>query len=467
MTIQDTKARNRLLGVLFVGVLMAALDIAVVGPALPTLRTVFGVDARALAWVFAIYVLFNLIGTPLMAKLSDRFGRRTIYTLDVALFAAGSLLVAFAPTFGVLLVGRAVQGFGAGGIFPVASAVIGDTFPSEQRGRALGLIGAVWGIAFLLGPILGGLLLLLGWQWLFLINVPFALLVIFLGLRELPTRRTPTPAPFDWAGAMVLSVLLGALAFALNQIDSANLLSSLASRVVWPFLLTAVLLLPVLIWVEGRAADPILNLRLFHSRQISLVTGLSAGAGLSEAIVVFIPALLVATFGVSSSTASFMLVPMVLAMGIGSPISGRMLDRYGSKLLVLSGTGLITLGLLIESLLGGSLVLFYLFSLLFGLGLAVLLGAALRYIMLNEAPQHERASAQGLLTLFTGIGQLVGSVLLGALAASGSGGDAGYRRAFLFLALVMGLLTLSSLGLKSRAREQATLQPQTPATVSP
>ena len=143
MTATDSRTRNRLLLVLFVGVLMAALDIAIVGPALPAIQEDFGVSDRALAWVFTIYVLFNLVGTPLMAKLSDRAGRRSIYVLDVALFAAGSLVVAWSPSFGVLLVGRAIQGLGAGGIFPVASAVIGDTFPVEKRGSALGLIGAV------------------------------------------------------------------------------------------------------------------------------------------------------------------------------------------------------------------------------------------------------------------------------------------------------------------------------------
>ena len=206
-----------MLGLLFLGVLMAALDIAIVGPALPAIRTAFGVSERATAWVFTIYVLLNLVGTPLMAKLSDTFGRRSIYVLDVALFAAGSLLVAIAPNFGVLLLGRAIQGLGAGGIFPVASAVIGDTFPPEKRGSALGLIGAVFGIAFLIGPIIGGLLLMVGWQWLFLVNLPLAALVIALSLRLLPATRPPEQRRFDWAGMLVLSAMLGALAYGLNR----------------------------------------------------------------------------------------------------------------------------------------------------------------------------------------------------------------------------------------------------------
>ncbi len=220
---------NRILAVLFVGVLMGALDIAIVGPALPAMRAEFGADERAIAWVFTIYVLFNLIGTPLMAKLSDRLGRRLVYTLDVALFAAGSLVVATARSLDQVLVGRAVQAFGAGGIFPVASAVIGDALPPERRGRALGLIGAVFGIAFLLGPFVAAGLLRFGWEWLFIVNLPVAVALMVASWRILPgaAGRDDTP-PFDWAGMLLLSVALGTLSLGLSNIDSHQLLQSLA-----------------------------------------------------------------------------------------------------------------------------------------------------------------------------------------------------------------------------------------------
>ena len=236
----DDKTRNKVLLVLFLGVLMGALDIAIVAPALPSIQAFFGVGDRVLTWTFTIYVLFNLIGTPLMAKLSDTFGRRSIYTLDVTLFALGSLIVALSPAnlFAMLLVGRALQGFGAGGIFPVASAVIGDTFPPEKRGGALGLIGAVFGLAFLVGPILGGVILTFtGWQWLFIINLPIALAVIILGWRVLPVTHPATTRPFDWAGMLTLGVMLASLAFGLNQINVQNFFPSLLSLNVWPFLL--------------------------------------------------------------------------------------------------------------------------------------------------------------------------------------------------------------------------------------
>lgn len=458
----NANARNRMLGLLFLGVLMAALDIAIVGPALPAIRTAFGVSERATAWVFTIYVLLNLVGTPLMAKLSDSFGRRSIYVLSVALFAAGSLLVAVAPSFGVLLVGRAIQGLGAGGIFPVASAVIGDTFPPEKRGSALGLIGAVFGIAFLIGPIIGGLLLLVGWQWLFLVNLPLAALVIALSLRLLPSARPPEQRPFDLSGMLVLSAMLAALAYGLNQIDTARAAQSLASLNVWPFLLLAIVLVPALWRIERAAPDPILRTSLFARRQIALTAALAAGAGLAEATIVFVPELVVAAFKVSESRASFMLLPIVLAMAVGSPASGRVLDRAGSRVVVLAGSGLVALGTLLLSIFATSLVMFYVSTVLFGLGLAVLLGAALRYILLNEAPPSERASAQAILTIFTSVGQLVGGALAGAIAGSRGGGVGGYTASFLIIGLVMVVLTLAALGLKGRAAELAQIAHSAP-----
>jgi EmrB/QacA subfamily drug resistance transporter len=452
----DNRRRNRLLLVLFIGVLMGALDIAIVGPALPALQEYFGMGERAIAWVFTMYVLFNLIGTPLMAKLSDALGRRSIYVIDVALFALGSLLVAAAPSFPLLLAGRAVQGLGAGGIFPVASAVIGDTFPAEKRGSALGMIGAVFGLAFLVGPILGGLLLMLGWRWLFLVNLPIAAVVILLSLRLLPATRPPRARPFDWPGMLVLGLLLASLTYGLNQINTQRFLASVTSVSVWPFLFAVLVLLPIFWQLEKRAQDPVLRLSLFGSRQVVLVGALAAGSGLGEAAMVFVPALAVAAFGVSSSTASFMLLPAVLAMGVGAPVSGRMLDRFGSRAVVFVGTGLFAAGMIVVGLLDIDLVVFYLAAILTGFGLASLLGASLRYVMLNEAPAADRAAAQGALSLFTSIGQLLGGATVGAVAASRGGGVPGYQAAYLAVAAVALLLTLLSLALKGRTEEMAT-----------
>ena len=461
----DNKTRKRVLLVLFLGVLMGALDIAIVSPALTPIQAYFGVDDRAKSWIFTIYVLFNLIGTPLMAKLSDIFGRRSIYILDISLFAIGSLVVALSPQnlFALLLIGRALQGLGAGGVFPVASAVIGDSFPPEKRGSALGLIGAVFGLAFLVGPILGGVIMTFTvWQWLFIINLPIALVVIVLGMRLLPTTHPETRRPFDWAGMAVLGVLLTCLAYGLNQIDTANFFSSLVSLNVWPFLASALVLALVFPMIERHAGDPVLRIQLFSHRQSVLASSLAAGAGLGEVGMVFIPSLAVAAMPtiINKHTASYLILPVVLALAVGSPLVGRWLDKFGSKVVVFAGSVLTAIGMImlssqaVTSVLG----LFILAGAIIGFGLSALLGAPVRYIMLNEAPAADRTAAQGAITLFTSIGQLVSSALVGAVAASQGGGVKGYGSAYLVIGFIAVVLVLLTLGLKNRTEEIATVK---------
>ena len=461
----DNKTRKRVLLVLFLGVLMGALDIAIVSPALTPIQAYFGVDDRAKSWIFTIYVLFNLIGTPLMAKLSDIFGRRSIYILDISLFAIGSLVVALSPQnlFALLLIGRALQGLGAGGVFPVASAVIGDSFPPEKRGSALGLIGAVFGLAFLVGPILGGVIMTFTvWQWLFIINLPIALVVIVLGMRLLPTTHPETRRPFDWAGMAVLGVLLTCLAYGLNQIDTTNFFSSLVSLNVWPFLASALVLALVFPMIERHAGDPVLRIQLFSHRQSVLASSLAAGAGLGEVGMVFIPSLAVAAMPtiINKHTASYLILPVVLALAVGSPLVGRWLDKFGSKVVVFAGSVLTAIGMImlssqaVTSVLG----LFILAGAIIGFGLSALLGAPVRYIMLNEAPAADRTAAQGAITLFTSIGQLVSSALVGAVAASQGGGVKGYGSAYLVIGFIAVVLVLLTLGLKNRTEEIATVK---------
>ncbi len=453
----EPKQRNRLLAVLFLGVLMAAMDIAIVGPALPAIRDAFGTTDRIVTWVFTTYLLANLIGTPVMAKLSDRLGRRDVYVMDVGIFVIGSVVVATAPSLPVVLLGRGIQGFGSGGIFPVASAVIGDTFPPEKRGSALGMIGAVFGLAFIIGPIFGGILLHYGWQMLFWGPLPFALVLLPLSWKVLPTRGKSAGKP-DIAGTLTLAAFLLSLAWGLNHLDAEHVGGSLRSHDVWPFLLASLFLLPLLLRVEHRADDPIIRPVLFSTRQLKLANILSFGAGVVEGGTVFIPSLLVAAFGVSESRASFMLIPIVLTLAIGSPTFGKMLDKRGSRLVVMSGTALLIAGAGVMSFLPLTLASFYFSGALVGLGLSALLGAPVRYIMINEAPAGDRAAAQALISLQTKIGQMLTGALIGAVATSLGGGVTGYQAAFRVLTVFAGLLFLAALGLKPQQDERATLE---------
>ncbi len=446
--------QRRLLAVLFLGVLMAALDVAIVGPALPSIGHTFRVDARSLAWVFTAYVLFNLVGSPLIALSSDIYGRRRLYVLSVGLFTAGSLVVALSSSYSMMLAGRAIQGFGAGGIFPIASAVIGDVFPPERRGRALGFLGMVFGLALLLGPVLGGILLPIGWPWLFLINLPVGALVIAGGLRVLPAVQRAGDGRLDAPGVALLGGGLALLALGLNAIDADRFVGSLVSTPVWPELAGAVLFLALFWRAEQRAAKPLVDLSLLRRRQLLIANLLSAVSGMVEAGLVFVPSMLVAAFGVTPAAASFLLLPAVLSIGGGAPVAGRLLDRYGSRGVVVAGALILGSGLALIRWVTGALPLFIADGVVIGLGLASLIGAPLRYIVLNAAAVEYRAAAQSVNTIFRSIGHLTAGPLIGAIVASHTAGLTGYHLAYTALALAVFAGAAAALGLKRREEER-------------
>ncbi len=457
----DDGQRNRILILLFIGVFMGALDIGIVGPALPAIKSYFAVDERIVSWIFTIYILFFMIGTPLMAKMSDMYGRRLVYILDILLFAIGSLITAFSSSFELLLLGRAIQGFGAGGIFPVASAFIGDTFPPEKRGSALGIIGSVFGLSAVFGPILGGLILSYGWQWLFLINIPIAAIIIVLGYLILPVTKRKWVSGFDWSGTIILGALVTALAIGVNQIDTNNFMQSLGSLYVWPFLLFAVVLLPVLWKIEKRAEDPILEINLLKNREVKLATSISVGSGLSQVAIVFLPSFAVVSLSLPVSTASLMVLPLVFAMAIGAPIVGKLLDKFGSKRVMFGGSFILIAGLFILSLTASSFYFFVISGIIMGLGLITIIGAPLRYIMLSESPPQYRASGQALININASAGQLVGGALVGGIIASQGGNYTGYGFAYICVGIIAVVMLLLTLGLKGRREQIETMKNNT------
>lgn len=444
-----------LLPLLFAGVLMGALDLAILGPALPAIEAEFGMSQRQLAVLFNAYVLCQMIGTPLLAKLADRVGARLGYVLGIGLFAAGSLLLIVATEPATLYYGRAIQGFGAGGIFPVAAAVIGNTVPPKERGPALGILGTVFGLAFFIGPVMGGLLLPYGWRWLFLVNLPIAAVLIVGAVRLLPARRSPARKPLDLAGMATLSVLLAALVYGLNSVDSNALADSLWSWRVAPALLIAVLLLPVFWRIENRATDPLIRPQLFESRPVITASLIGTGVGSVQSASAFYPALAVAAIGVSQSTAAWMLLPGVACATIASPIAGRLINVVGTRVIVTVGLALVAASVLAFGVAHMSVPVFILASMLGSLGMGGVLGAPLRLVILEHSRPAERGSAQALLSNFTSIGRLLGAAFVGAVAASSGGGAVGYQAAFLGMAFIAALLVGLGFLLEGKAEEEA------------
>ena len=426
-----------------------------VGPALPALREAFGLDERAVSWVFTAFVLANLAGLPVMAAWADRAGRRTVYLADIAIFAAGTLTVVVAPSFEVLLAGRVVQGLGASGIFPVATAVVGDTFPPESRGRAVGALGAVFGVAFLIGPALGGIMLsVASWRWLFALSLPFAAVVFVLSARTVPDTRAADPKPVDAWGIALLAGTVVALAAGLSGLDAADLGASLGSVAVWAPLALAAVLAVAFGAAERRAVAPLVRPGLVARRPVQIACALAVGAGLVEATFVFLSAYAVQAFGVTKAQGSYLLLPLVVGVAVGSPVAGRLLDRVGARPIVTAGCVLVAAGLGVVAL-GPSLAGHVAGTALVGFGLAGLLGSSISYILLVEAQAEERAVAQGLSTLALSVGQLTGGALVGAIAASAAVPVAGYRTAFGMIAGVAAVLAVVAQGLRRAPASRA------------
>ncbi len=448
----ESKKNFRILILLFVGVLMGALDISTVGPAIPAIESTMSLTGTDVSWIFSIYVLFYLFGLPTLTKLSDINGRKVIYVVSIVTFGIGSLVASLAPNITVLLIGRAIQGFGSSGIFPVASATIGDVFPIEKRGRALGILGAVFGIAFIVGPVIAGTILhFFSWKVIFLINLPIALILIIFAMNLLPGKPPGEKPRINWLGILLLIMALGGFTIGMNNIEADNFGPSLLSLSVFPFLLTALIITPVLVFYDRKQNNSILNIQLFSSRQLRLTALISVGLGLYQSSIVFLPKLSVELFDVTPSEASFMLLPLVISTAVVPPVSGWLLDKIGSRIIVFTGLVFTAISLFLFSLLSNNIALFYAAGVGLGIGLAI--RASLKYIVLGGTGKFNRAASLGMLTIFISIGQLTGAALIGAIITDPTGKLMGFDHAFMVLAYISAGLVLLSVFLKNQKEE--------------
>jgi MFS family permease len=374
-----------------------------------------------------------------------------VYLASVALFAMGSLCIAAAPSFDLLLVSRAIQGIGAGGIAPVASAVIGDVFTAERRGRVLGLIGATHGMAFVLGPPLATVLTsTLGWRWLFLVNIPVALVVLVMGARSLPGRRSDAaPGPIDTAGIALTMLFLLCLVMGISRLpDSAT------GLLLWPWFLAASgVLLAALVAIEKRQAQALIPMDLFHNRQLALVYVLTLGVGFSMGGIVFLTTVATLAYGVSVENAGLALLPLVLCSMVGSMAAGRLLNRLGARNMVIFGFVLLTLGYLQSAVPQTGFSAFMGASILVGIGVGVVVSGALRSIAIDEAPPALRGAAQGLINIFNAVGTLLAVTCISAIADFEGGGLAGFGHAYLAMGLSMLVMLVTAFGLSRKFSE--------------
>ena len=473
---------------LLLGVLMGALDIFIVAPALGAIQVGLQTSARLVTWSFTAYTLVLVVTQPFVAKLSDRSGRRWVYVGCVMLFGAGSALCAVATSFAPFILGRAIQAIGAGGILPVASAVIGDVFPKERRGTMLGIVASVWGLAFLVGPPIGAVLTsgvihvgsaTSSWHTIFLVNLPLVAVVAVLAMRVLPTRAVLRRAnlPFDWNGVLLLGTALFLLIFGLTQVNFTNVGANFANEAAAPFLLLALFLFLAFWLNELRAADPIVDVRLFGRRQLIITMCLSVAAGIITSSVVFVPQLVESALHLKAGLGGYYLVAIAVPLFGATPRVGKMIDRYGSRLILNTGGIVSALGFALLIVEGHNAFGLIAAMVLIGLGLSTLVGTPLRYIVTNESPADQRAASLSVLTVCNSIGQTIVLPLGGAFIATATAhavtqaNDATTLHAtHAFYLLVLGIVLVAAgltFLLKSRQAEQITLHMRHGATITP
>ncbi|HEY4441000.1 MAG TPA: MFS transporter [Candidatus Elarobacter sp.] len=442
-----------LLITLGLGVFAGALDLGVLSPALPALGAQFGVGPNDLAWVFTLYLLANVVAIPVTTKLADRYGRRPVYIACVAVFGAASVLAIAAPSFGVFLTARAIQAAGAGGIFPVATAAIADRVPLARRGAALGLVAATWGLAAIVGPLVGGVVThYLSWHWVFVFNVPLAIVVIAMARTTVPARAANVRGALDVAGIVSLAIGLLATMALLTRLYTIG--GVVNTTVAWGLVVVAAAAFAVFVPVERRAAQPVIPPAFFRDRQLVVTYLLEVLIGALEGSLFFIPAALVAAQHLSYAAAGSVAAIGALCFVAVIPLAGRALDAVGSRAVLTLGSALTAIGMLIFALGVGSLSLAIVAMVVAGVGFGALLGAPTRYIITSRVGADQRAGAVGLLSIMLIVGQILGGSLGGGVAESHGSVTAGYRVAYLVFTGIAVVAALLTLALASRRAER-------------
>lgn len=333
--------RNRIILVtigIMLSLFLASMESTVVATATPTIVGELG-GLSHFSWVFSAYMLASTTTVPLYGKLSDLYGRRKLYLVAMALFLAGSILSGQANSMPQLILARALQGIGAGGITPLAFILIGEMFTLEQRTRMQGFFSGVWGVSSIIGPLLGGFLVdSLSWRWVFYINIIPGLLSAGLVAYAWRDRIVSAEKPsVDYAGAALLTSAIVVLLF--------GLLDESGSSSRWLMIGASVPLFAVLFWVESRAPDPILPLKLFGGRLFStaVVHGVFSGWALFGSVA-FIPLFVQSVLGTSATQAGITISPMLLGWVASSIIGTRILLKVGYRKLATFGTVLLVIG---------------------------------------------------------------------------------------------------------------------------
>src|SRR4051812_17726170 len=426
---QPGRERRLVTAAILLGMFLAALEATAVATAVPTAVGELG-GVTHYSWVFSAYLLTSTTTVPLFGKLADLFGRKRTYLWSVAIFLIGSVLCGLARSFPQLILFRAVQGLGAGGVLPVATTITGDIYTLEERGRIQGIFSGIWAMASLIGPLLGGLLTdHLSWRWIFYLNIPFGLLSAVMLQRWMREEAVRTEHRLDILGTVSLTAAVTLLLLAL--LEGPELWGWGDARTLG-LLAGSAAALAVFLWQERRTPEPMLPLDLFQNRLIAVASvGNFLIGALLYSVTAYVPMFGQGVLGGTAVKAGSILAPVLLGWPIASTLAGRLLLKIDYRLLTIYGSVAVIAGSVLLALTNahttGLWIMVAMMITGFGLGLSsmpYLLGVQ------NAVPWRRRGVATSSVQFFRNIGGAISVAALGALlnarlqAIAGPGVDA-------------------------------------------